>query len=187
MSIGTYEFLEEGILLSDLIDPWMLSALMTALRNPSKLLNFLSYKKQLSLMVKIGDERKGFITLDGRISKPLTEQDRHRLNRGAAMSREILIKAGCDPSTIMVGPVRGAHPGATARIGEVVDENLETRIRNLYVSDASVLPEALDRPVVLSLICLAKRLSDHLLASVFGQEEVHASDFRRKSASTAVA
>jgi choline dehydrogenase-like flavoprotein len=83
-----------------------------------------------------------------------------------------------------MGPVHGAHPGATARIGEVVDQDLETRIRNLYVSDASVLPEALDRPVVLSLICLAKRLSDHLLASIFGQEEVHESGFRRKSAST---
>lgn len=163
MSIGTYEFLEEGILLSDLMDPWGLWLIMTALGNPSKLLNFLSYRRQLSLMVKIGDELKGFITLDGRISKPLTDRDRHRLNRGAAMCREILIKAGCDPQTIMVGPVRGAHPGATARIGEVVDENLETRIKNLYVSDASVIPEALDRPVVLSVICLAKRLSDHLL------------------------
>ena len=160
MSVGTYEFLEEGILLSDLIDPWLLWLVMTALQNPSKLLDFLSYRRQLSLMAKIGDERKGFITLDGRISKPLTGEDRHRLNRGAAMSREILIKAGCDPATIMVGPVRGAHPGATARIGEVVDQNLETRIKNLYVFDASVLPEALDRPVVLSLICLAKRLSD---------------------------
>ena len=86
-----------------------------------------------------------------------------------------------------MGPVHGAHPGATARIGEVVDQDLETRIRNLYVSDASVLPEALDRPVVLSLICLAKRLSDHLLGSVLGQEEFHASDFRRKSARTAAA
>jgi hypothetical protein len=50
-----------------------------------------------------------------------------------------------------------------------------------------VLPEALDRPVVLSLICLAKRLSDHLLANVLGQEEVYESDLRRESASTAVA
>jgi len=182
MSIGSYEFLEEGILLSDLIDPWLIWLVMTALRNPSKLLNFLSYRNQLSLMVKIGDERKGFITLDGRISKPLTEQDRHRLNRGAAISREILIKAGCDPRTIMVGPVRGAHPGATARIGEVVDENLETRIRNLYVSDASVLPEALDRPVVLTVISLAKRLSDHLLARVFRQERVHESDASKEAA-----
>jgi choline dehydrogenase-like flavoprotein len=187
MSVGTYEFLEEGILLSDLIDPWLLWLMMTALRNPSKLLNFLSYRRQLSLMVKIGDERKGFITLDGRISKPLTERDRRRLNRGAAMSREILIKAGCDPRPIMVGPVRGAHPGATARIGEVVDENLETRIKHLYVSDASVLPEALDRPVVLSLICLAKRLSDYLLASVFKQEAVQGRAAAREADAVAVA
>jgi choline dehydrogenase-like flavoprotein len=99
------------------------------------------------------------------------------------MSREILIKAGCDPRTIMVGPVHGAHPGATARIGEVVDQNLETRIRNLYVSDASVLPEALDRPVVLSVICLAKRLSDHLLTSVLPQGKVE----KERSADAAVA
>ncbi len=187
MSVGTYEFLEEGILLSDLIDPWLLWLIMTALRNPSKLLNFLSYRQQLSLMVKIGDERKGFISLDGRISKPLTRQDRHRLNRGAAISREILIKAGCDPATIMVGPVRGAHPGATARIGEVVDRNLETRIKNLYVSDASVLPEALDRPVVLSLICLAKRLSDHLLARESEQGEALEGDVGRRPSDIAAA
>jgi choline dehydrogenase-like flavoprotein len=134
-------------------------------------------------MVKIGDERKGFISLDGRISKPLTERDRQRLNRGAAMSREILIKAGCDPASIMVGPARGAHPGATARIGEVVDENLQTRIKNLYVSDASVLPEALDRPVVLSVISLAKRLSHHLLTRVFRQERIQESDAWNQAAS----
>jgi len=166
MTVGTYDMVDEGILLSDLIDPWGMWLIMTAIRNPSKLLNFFSYKRQMGLMVKIGDERKGFITLDGRISKPLTERDRKRLNRGAAISREILIKAGCDPRSIMIGPVRGAHPGATARLGKIVDENLQTEIRNLFVSDASVLPEALDRPVVLTVISLAKRLSDHLLKSV---------------------
>ena len=30
----------------------------------------------LGLMVKIGDEREGFISTDGRISKPLTARDR---------------------------------------------------------------------------------------------------------------
>jgi len=164
MTVGTYEFIEEGILLSDLIDPWGMWLIMAALRNPSKLPNFLKYRKQLSIMVKIGDERRGYITMDGSISKPLSERDRFRLNRGAAMARQILIKAGCDPTSIMVGPVRGAHPGATARIGDVVDENLETRIKNLYVADASVIPEALDRPVVLTVISLAKRLSEHLIA-----------------------
>lgn len=163
MAVGTTQLLEEGILLSDLIDPWGMWLVMAALRNPSKLGLFAKYRQQLGLMVKIGDERRGYINMDGDISKPLTEQDRARLNRGAVISREVLIKAGCDPTTIMVGPVRGAHPGATARIGLVVDENLQTPIQGLYVSDASVLPEALDRPVVLTVISLAKRLSDHLL------------------------
>lgn len=171
MCVGTNKFMEEGILLSELIDPWMIWVLMVLRQNPSKILNFLSYRRQLSLMVKIGDERKGFITMDGRISKPLTQQDRYRLNRGAALSRDVLIRAGCDPSSIMVGPVRGAHPGATARIGDVVNENLETRIKNLYVSDASVLPEALDRPVVLTVISLGRRLADHLLARAVSKEK----------------
>jgi choline dehydrogenase-like flavoprotein len=165
MAIATYAHMDEGILLSDLIDPWGMWLVMAAMRNPSKLGQFPRYRNQLGLMVKIGDERRGTITMDGAISKPLTEQDRQRLNRGSAMSREILIRAGCDSRSIMVGPVRGAHPGATARIGLVVDENLQTRIKNLYVSDASVLPEALDRPVVLTVISLSKRLADHLLAA----------------------
>lgn len=169
MSVGTSEFMEDGILISDLIDPWGIWMIMTLMRNPSNILNIFRYRRQLGLMVKIGDELNGFITMDERVSKPLSERDRYRLNRGAAMSREILIKAGCDSSSIMVGPVRGAHPGATARIGKVVNENLETRIKNLYVSDASVIPEALDRPVVLTLISLSKRLSEHLLSNVFKQ------------------
>ncbi len=163
MSIGTYEFLEEGILLSDLIDPWGMWLLMALRHNPSKLLQFFSYRKQISLMVKIGDSRNGSISLDGRITKPMGEKERFRLNRGAAISREILIEAGCRPDSIMIGPVRGAHPGATARIGDIVDTDLQTRIENLYVSDASVLPKALDRPLVLTLISLGRRLADHLL------------------------
>ena len=168
MSVGTYEFLDEGILLSDLIDPWLLWIIMAALGNPFRVLDVLRYRRQLGLMVKIGDERQGFITLDGRISKPLSQRDRFRLNRGAAIARRILIRAGCDPRSVIVGPVRGAHPGATARLGEVVDQNLETRFKNLFVADASVIPEALDRPVVLTVIALAKRLSEHLVQEVFG-------------------
>jgi choline dehydrogenase-like flavoprotein len=53
------------------------------------------------------------------------------------------------------------------RIGEMVDTNLQTEVRNLYVCDASTFPEALDRPTVLTIIGLGKRLSDHLLTTVF--------------------
>jgi len=162
MSVATYEFMEEGFLLSDLIDPWGLWIVMALRKNPSRVLDFFRYRRQLGLMVKIGDEHRGEIRMDGGISKPLTDRDHKRLKRGAEISKKILFRAGCSSRSIIVGPVRGAHPGATAPIGKVVDENLETRIRNLFVSDASVLPEALDRPLVLTLISLSKRLADHL-------------------------
>jgi choline dehydrogenase-like flavoprotein len=60
------------------------------------------------------------------------------------------------------------------RIGDMVDTNLQTEVKNLYVCDASTFPEALDRPTVLTIIGLGKRLSDHLLTTVFRREvETH--------------
>jgi choline dehydrogenase-like flavoprotein len=76
------------------------------------------------------------------------------------------VRAGCDPDSIFVGPLRGTHPCATVRIGEMLDGNLQSEVENLYVCDASSFPEALDRPTVLTIIALAKRLSDHLLKGV---------------------
>jgi choline dehydrogenase-like flavoprotein len=49
----------------------------------------------------------------------------------------------------------------------MLDENLQSEVENLYVCDASSFPEALDRPTVLTIIGLARKLSDHLLKSVF--------------------
>ncbi|MFC1611061.1 GMC oxidoreductase, partial [Myxococcota bacterium] len=163
MSVGTYQWVEEGILLSDLIDPWGMWLLMTGRVEPGRLRDFFSYRRMLGLMVKVGDEDRGSIDDCGQVSKPLSERDYARLDRGVDIAREVLVEAGCKPQTIVVGPVRGAHPGATARIGRVVDRNLETRINNLFVADASVLPEAMGTPVVLTVIALAKRLADHLL------------------------
>jgi choline dehydrogenase-like flavoprotein len=44
----------------------------------------------------------------------------------------------------------------------MVDANLKTEVDDLYVCDASVFPEALDRPTVLTIIGLGKRLARHL-------------------------
>ena len=59
-------------------------------------------------------------------------------------------------------PLRGTHPSGTVRIGTMLDENLQTEVPGLYVCDASVFPEALDRPTVLTIIGLGKRLAKHL-------------------------
>jgi choline dehydrogenase-like flavoprotein len=59
----------------------------------------------------------------------------------------------------MTTKIRGAHPGGTAAIGEVVNKNLETRIKGLFVSDASVLPTSPGLPPIVTIVALAKRLS----------------------------
>ena len=46
----------------------------------------------------------------------------------------------------------------------MVDETLETKIDNLYVSDASVFPEALGTPVVATVAAMSKRLAKHILS-----------------------
>jgi choline dehydrogenase-like flavoprotein len=45
----------------------------------------------------------------------------------------------------------------------MLDKNLMTGVKGLYVCDASVFPESLDRPTVLTIIGLGKRLAGHLL------------------------
>ena len=80
------------------------------------------------------------------------------------MANEILGALGCPPKKNVVGEIKGAHPSGTCRIGQIVDVNLETEIKNLYACDASVFPEALDRPTVMTIIGLGKRLSAYLLS-----------------------
>jgi choline dehydrogenase-like flavoprotein len=165
MSVGSWEYHEEeGVMLSHLIDPWMLFPMMMVLKGLRPALMSLRYPRVMGMMIKIKDELSGWVDVEGNVSKPLTRNDKKKLDLGSVVSRRILIKAGCDPNCLYNSPIRGTHPSGTCRIGAVVDENLKTyRYNNLYVCDASVVPEALDRPVVLMMIGLGRRLAGHLL------------------------
>ena len=126
--------------------------------------NPLEPKDILSIMVKTSDDAKGYVHSDGFVQKVNTINDIRLLAEGVATAGYILQKAGVDPNTICSTVYRGAHPGGTAPIGKVVDSNLETEIPNLFVCDASVLPVAPGKPPILTILALAKRLADHLLA-----------------------
>ena len=119
-------------------------------------------KDILSIMVKTPDECKGYIDDDGEVYKTNTIQDIRYLAEGVATAGFILEKAGVDPNTIGSTVYRGAHPGGTAKIGEIVDSNLETEISNLFVCDASVLPISPGKPPILTILALSKRLADYL-------------------------
>lgn len=116
----------------------------------------------LSIMVKIPDDNHGKI-VDGKIIKENTIKDVRFIAEGAATAGAILVEAGVDPTTIVSTHLRGAHPGGTAPIGDIVDENLETKYKGLFVSDASVIPEAPGAPPILAILALSKRLSKYLI------------------------
>jgi len=116
----------------------------------------------LSVMVKIPDDNHGKI-VDGKIIKENTIKDVRFIAEGAATAGAILVAAGVDPNTITSTHLRGAHPGGTAAIGDIVDTNLKTDYEGLYVSDASVIPEAPGAPPIVAILAISKRLSKHLI------------------------
>lgn len=167
MSVGSYEFYDnDGFMLSHLIDPWVMFPIAMYYKGLGYLTKIIHYRQLLGIMIKVKDELAGSISPEGKISKPLTEGDRYRMHKAINISRKILLKAGADPDSIFTSPIRGTHPGGTARIGHVIGDNLETKIKNLFVCDASVFPEAPDRPLVLSIIGFGKRLGKYLLSRI---------------------
>ena len=101
-------------------------------------------------MCKITDERSGLVHRNGLISKRLTQQDKDRLKAGA---RDIIVTKH----------PRGAHPGGTAAVGEVVDSELKVKgCEGLYVCDASVFPVTPGLPPILTIVAIAKWLGKRL-------------------------
>ncbi|HEX6387542.1 MAG TPA: GMC family oxidoreductase [Anaerolineae bacterium] len=159
---------ELAVMYSTLIDPWLSYPLAMIQKGPAYALTWRRWGHTLGVMIKLKDEVSGEVAPDGRISKGLTSSDRRRLGCAEKTAGAILRQAGCDPDTIFTTPLRGTHPSGTVRIGDMLTTDLETEIKNLYVCDASVFPEALARPTVLTIISLARRLSDFLLGSYTG-------------------
>ena len=119
-------------------------------------------KDIMGIMVKIADEPSGKVYKSGKVSKPLTEHDIDLLRKYSEKALEILEAMGVNMKTIVTTYPRGVHPGGTAAIGKVVDKNLETSVKGLYVADASVLPKAPGAPPMLTIMALAKHLAKKL-------------------------
>ena len=107
----------------------------------------------------------GAVMPDGKVSKPIEEEEKRLFARGSEIATRILTRAGCDPSTIFSTPPMGSNPSGTIRIGNLVDAHLRTDVAGLYVCDTSVLPEPDGLPPVLTIIALGKRLVAEELAA----------------------
>jgi len=154
----------DGYMLSTLIDPWLQYPLIAMRVGVGPTLRWVNWGRTLGVMIKLKDQISGGVFADGSISKTLTDNDKERLGSARELCEKILLEAGADKSTLFMTPLRGTHPSGTVRVDDMVDRDLKTEVDGLYVCDASVFPEALDRPTVLTIIGLGKRLAKHLLA-----------------------
>lgn len=162
MAVVSREYYDEkGFILSPFIDvPLVLRWVMSK----RKQLKGFKHQNLLGIMAKTRDENIGGVTEDEKFEKKVTGADKKRLDEGQRFSKRILMKAGIKIKDIIFTAPRAAHPGGSAPIGQVVDSDLETRVKGLYVCDSSVLPVSPGAPPIVTIVALAKRLAGHLSA-----------------------
>jgi len=187
VSVVSWEFYEsDGIRLGTIIEPRLNVALNFLKKSPGKLGMALNYKRLVGVLVKVKDDLSGRVYPDGSVSKQLNENDHGRLNKGIKIGTEILRALDIPANKIITGEIKGAHPSGTCRIEHILSKDLETEIKNLYACDASVFPEALDRPTVMTIIGFGKRLAHHLLGrDEMAQQQVSAKPASKEQATAA--
>ncbi len=124
------------------------------------------FNRTLGMFAKCSDDGVGKLYPDGRVSKTYTQNDLERFQYGKDVCREIIVNAGCDPDDIHESSYALGHPSGSVRVGEILDSNLETDVKNLYCCDTSVTPGAPGRPPALTIVTLGKRLARRLEAIV---------------------
>ena len=163
MTCGTLEMQDEGIIMTDVIDPWPLYYFGMVMGGPRKAKFYTGFPRTLGIMTKSRDALTGSIMPDGKVSKPLGSPELDLLAKGREIATRVLVRAGCAPDSILSAPPRGAHPGGTVRIDDFLDRDLQTPIAGLYVCDSSVIPEPMGLPPVMMILGLAKRLVNETL------------------------
>jgi choline dehydrogenase-like flavoprotein len=117
-------------------------------------------KNIVSMMIKLADDNTG--NIDGKkVEKALTEQDRFRMGEAIALCKDILQRLGVKKGEIFMGTLSAGHPAGMLPLGEQEAQSLHHgRLpENLYIADATLLPNSLGNPLILTIIALAKRIS----------------------------
>lgn len=112
-----------------------------------------------SLMIKLADTNTGTVSSKG-VRKALLDIDRARLEEGVRCCRGILRRMGVKDGDVFLGTLNGGHPGGTLPLSEKEARTLHhPRLpENLYVADATLLPNSLGNPPILTILALAKRI-----------------------------
>jgi choline dehydrogenase-like flavoprotein len=159
MGLKDDSFVEsDGFVLSPVMHTWgMYLASATLGGGWSYLPKFPKFGSAVSIMTKIKDDLGGTMFDEGSFSKPLTDRDWKKLKRGEEISTRILKALKC--TDIFSCKPFAAHPCASVRIGDHVDTNMESKIKNLFVCDTAAFPESMGLPCVQTCTALGFRMA----------------------------
>ncbi len=114
----------------------------------------------LSMMIKLADSSLG--SSDSRkLNKGLTKRDRKRLKTAVSECKAILKKMGIAEKEMFLGTINAGHPGGMLPLTAEESESFHNQRlpQNLYVADATLLPESLGNPPIWTIMALAKRIA----------------------------
>lgn len=114
----------------------------------------------VSLMIKLADTNSGGSGPKG-INKVLTKEDEERLAEGVEICTEILGRVGIRKEEVFLGTLNAGHPGGMfpLTVKEAATFHHDTLPANLYIADATLFPQALGNPPILTIMAMAKRIS----------------------------
>jgi choline dehydrogenase-like flavoprotein len=114
----------------------------------------------LSIMIKLADEPAGEATSRG-IRKSLSPVDKKNLAEAVELTTEIITRVGVRKEKIFLGMVNAGHPGGMFPLGAAEKETLHSPALppNVYIADASLLPDSLGKPPILTIMAVAKRVA----------------------------
>jgi choline dehydrogenase-like flavoprotein len=114
----------------------------------------------LSLMIKLADTPSGTVA-GGRVEKALTPEDTAELWSAVDLCAEILGRLGIGKRDQFFGTLNAGHPGGMLPLTSEDAKTLRpSRLPpNLYLADATLLPESLGKPPILTIMALAKKVA----------------------------
>ncbi|MCD8189536.1 MAG: FAD-dependent oxidoreductase [Clostridiales bacterium] len=117
-------------------------------------------KDILSIMIKLSDSSFG-ASRSQRVEKELTLTDQERLKEGVSDCKAILGKMGVAENDIFLGTLNAGHPGGMLPLTSEESKSFHNRRlpENLYIADATLLPESMGNPPIWTILALAKRIA----------------------------
>ncbi len=121
----------------------------------------------LSMMIKLSDSEAG-VSDRKKPEKDLTERDKERLTAAVADCKAILKKMGIKEEDMFLGTLNAGHPGGMLPLTADEAESFHNpRLpANLYIADATLLPESLGNPPIWNIMALAKRVAKVCIAKM---------------------